>query len=89
MLAIDTPNRKETKERERHKEEKKKNVDERKAKRAFYAKTTKVEKKKMKQKKILESEISQLESEMPRSPGSSQYDSMEEEPDNQKVKVDN
>ena len=25
---------------------------------------------------------------MPQSPGSSQYDSMEEEPDNQKVKVD-
>ena len=42
----------------------------------------------MKQKKASEFETSQSETEMPQSPGSSQYDSREEEPDNQKVKVD-
>ena len=88
MLATDTTNWKETEERKKQKEEKKKYVDERKAKRALNAKTTKVEKNKMKQKKTLESETSQSESGMPQSPGSCQYDSMEEEPDNQKVKVD-
>ena len=49
MLTTDTPNRKGTEERKRQKEEKKINVDERKANGALYTKTTNVEKNKMKQ----------------------------------------
>ena len=61
--------------KERRKE--KKNVVERKAKRALYAKTTKVVKNKIKQKRTSDSE-----NDMPQSNESSQYDTMKEEPDN-------
>ena len=51
-------------------------------------KSSKVEKSKRKKQKPLESETSESECEMPRSPQSSQDDSMEEELDKQKVQVD-